>query len=139
MKTLFDPPDDAPVGWTLGPELASPGPGVPLTGPTPYDVPGVEMSHSGDPPTSAQAAAQHVASGRRDRHKALVLALVKMAPGLTACEVWAGAGVEIQTELREMQEVRRRLTDLLADGAVRQGPIRKCRVRKTRMVTWAAV
>jgi hypothetical protein len=96
------------------------------------------VAHTADPPTSAEAAARVTASGRRAAHARLVLALVRRHPGSTAVELWAAANAGEQADLGEMQEVRRRLTDLLHAGRVRQGDARACRVRKSKMVTWSA-
>lgn len=93
-------------------------------------------SHTYDPPTSSQALANHEANGKRKRHANLVLWLVLTNPGQTAVELWELAPKDIQDELAEMQEVRRRLTDLQHAGLVRQSVARRCRVRGTSQVTW---
>lgn len=93
-------------------------------------------THRHDPPTSGEALEQHEASGARERHCVIVLRLVRERPGSTACELWAGAAPRCQAELKEMQEVRRRLCDLTARSLVEQGEARPCRVRGTRQVTW---
>lgn len=88
------------------------------------------IAHAGDPSTSAEAADAVTASGKRQRNAERVLALVVKFPGMTAAELHA-----LQGEF-ELQEVRRRCTDLLHAGRVVQGAARPCRVRGTRMVTW---
>ena len=92
--------------------------------------------HTGDPATSAEAAEKVTSSGRRGAHCRMVLDMVRRRPGCTAVELWEGANDLEQLALVEMQEVRRRLTDLLADGHVVQGAARACSVRGTSMVTW---
>jgi hypothetical protein len=94
------------------------------------------MFHRDDPESSREAAERMINTGALARHKALVLGLVMASPGLTAIELWQGATVDQKRELKEPQEVRRRLTDLLATNDVAQGPQRTCRVRNTTMVTW---
>ncbi len=96
------------------------------------------MSHASDPPTSAEAARNHAESGRRDAHAALVLDLVRRHPGSTAVELWGLATDAERGQLVEMQEIRRRCTDLLARCLVRQGPARDCSVKGTSMVVWFA-
>ncbi len=96
-------------------------------------------SHSHDPITSHEAESRHTASGRRQRNADLVYDLATKHPASTAIELWDSAGAEIQSALKEPQEVRRRLTDLASVGRVQQGPPRVCRVRGTRQVTWSPV
>ncbi len=95
------------------------------------------IAHTGDPETSHEAADKHEQSGRRDAHCRVVLAMVRRHPGATACELWELS--DAKGELNEMQEVRRRLTDLLHRRAVRQGEARPCMVRGSKMVTWYAI
>lgn len=97
------------------------------------------IAHTGDPDTSHEAAARVTAVGTRSRHTALVLAMVKRHPWLTAAELWARATPTEAEELGELQECRRRLTDLEAKGLVFHSAPRLCSVRGTRMVTWRAV
>jgi hypothetical protein len=66
----------------------------------------------------------------------MVQSLVRAHPDLTAVELWQRASEEMKDELYEMQEVRRRLTDLLHAGRVRQGESRECTVKGSQMVTW---
>ena len=94
------------------------------------------VCHTNDPPTSREAAVSHASSGRRAKHAKLVLALVMAHPGRTAVELYHHATADVKAELKEMQEVRRRLTDLQAAGLVRQGGQRKCSVKKTTQVIW---
>lgn len=96
-------------------------------------------THTNDPETSHQADAHHRDSGKRDRHRVLVLGLVIRHPGKTACELWALATTEDQALLGEMQEVRRRLTDLLNACDVRRSekPV-TCSIKGTGQHTWTA-
>ena len=96
----------------------------------------VPTTHTPDPETSHQADANHRDSGKRDRHRVLVLGLVIRHPGKTACELWALATQEEKALLGEMQEVRRRLTDLHHLMDVRQTPARTCTVKGTTQTTW---
>jgi hypothetical protein len=98
-----------------------------------FDAP---IVHRTDPPTSDLAASEHTRSGKRGRHARLVLQLVRDLPGRTAIELWHEAGAAAQAELKEPQEVRRRLTDLLHIGLVQQSGQRKCRIRGNTMMTW---
>ncbi len=95
--------------------------------------------HADDPETSHAAAALMDRTGARQRHARMVLELVKQHPGMTAVELWEVAGESLQASLGEMQEVRRRLTDLKRNGHVRDGEARVCRVRGTKQMTWKAV
>lgn len=106
---------------------------------TVHAAPPNQISHNADPASSHIAAEGMTVSGKRQAHKRMVLDLCRRFPGSTAIELWGHASDADKNELREPQEVRRRLTDLLSDGAVRQGPIRSCGVRKTKMVTWEAI
>lgn len=98
------------------------------------DMPAI--AHTGDPATSHAAAEAVTESGRRDRHCAIVLGLVRRYPGRTAVELWRLCADDERAALVEMQSVRRRLTDLHHRGLVRQGSERACTVRGSRMVTW---
>jgi hypothetical protein len=66
----------------------------------------------------------------------LVLGLVIRHPAKTACELWALATAEEKALLGEMQEIRRRLTDLHHMEDVRQTPARTCTVKGTTQTTW---
>ena len=87
-----------------------------------YDPPAF---HTTDPATSREALDAHESSGRRERHKAIVLDLVRQYPLRTAIELWAAASECEQAALKEPQEVRRRLFDLHQTGRVHQRPARK--------------
>lgn len=96
-------------------------------------MPSNPLWHSDDPASSVAAAGGITASGARNRHAAIVYALVAQSPGCTAVEL-----LKRQTgdgRLSEYQ-IRRRLTDLQHSGCIRRGPLRKCRVRSTDMLTW---
>ena len=99
----------------------------------------VPTTHTHDPATSHQADKEHRASGKRDRHRVLVLGLVIRHPDCTACELWQLATPEEKTLLGEMQEVRRRLTDLLHMMDVKQTASRTCTVKGTTQTTWDVV
>lgn len=94
------------------------------------------LAHANDPPTSHEAARNHVRSGNWKRNADLVLDLVRARPGLTGIELWQAAGPELQATLKEPQEVRRRLNDLLKAEKVSQTEARLCIVRGTKQVTW---
>jgi hypothetical protein len=97
------------------------------------------MAHNNDPATSHEAAQKHVRSGKRGAHCEIVLGLVQRHPGSTAVELFYLADVAERVQLKEPQEVRRRLTDLCHTGKVKQGEHRLCRRRNTKMVTWEVV
>lgn len=107
-----------------------------MTQPTMFDAADNPIAHANDPATSHAAADAVTRSGRRDRHCQLVLDLVRRHPGRTAVELWSMADLDAREELAELQEVRRRLTDLAATGRVVRGPSRNCGVRGSLMVTW---
>lgn len=89
--------------------------------------------HTNDPASSREAADLVAATGTQERHARRVLELVRANPDLTAVELMAAqAGPGALDEY----PIRRRLSDLLKDGAVEQGAPRPCRVRGTKMVTW---
>lgn len=103
-----------------------------------FDFAARSMSHANDPETSRIAAEQHVRSGKRAHHAAIVLALVQRHPGSTAIELWDHATDAERATLKEAQEIRRRLCNLETDGAVRKGVSRACTVRGSKQVTWEA-
>lgn len=95
------------------------------------------LSHADDPATSKAAAKEHADSCRLKRNAGLVLEMVRRSPGATAAELWEyTANVWEREQLKELQEVRRRLTDLQAMGRVVAGEERACKVRGTMMMTW---
>ena len=97
------------------------------------------MSHASDPQTSKGAAEHHYLSGQRAKNATLVLRLLERHPDLTAVELWEAACQAEQLQLKEMQEIRRRLTELAWDKMAAPGDARICRVRGTRQATWSAV
>lgn len=101
-----------------------------------FDLPDPPAAHNVDPDTSREALDAHENSGARARNQRLVLFLVKDHPSLTAVELWNVASDSIKVELKEMQEVRRRLCDLESKGLVQKGKPRKCGVRGTTQSTW---
>lgn len=87
------------------------------------------MVHRADPSTSHVAALEHTQSGARDLHCEVVLRLVAANAGKTASELAAMAPYDLQ-------EVRRRLTDLKHIGDVRNGAPRRAHGRAKAEVTW---
>lgn len=94
------------------------------------------LSHSHDPTSSADAIASHAQRGRLTGNKILVLELVRRHPYSTANELWELATDGEKATLNEVQEVRRRLTDLFAAGLVKRTTPRLCTVKGNSMVTW---
>lgn len=94
------------------------------------------IAHVVDPSTSHQAARLMDSTGARGRHCREVLKLVKDNPGLTAGELWAACSAEQAEMLSELQEIRRRLTDLRHARQVKYGPKRECEQRRNPAVTW---
>lgn len=88
----------------------------------------IPISHTDDPSTSHESADTHTASGRREKHAAIVLDTVRRFPGFTAIELWDCCCSEEKQAMKEPQEVRRRLTDLLHSGKVVQGIAKVCSV-----------
>jgi hypothetical protein len=97
------------------------------------------IAHNHDPAPSHEAARRLVESGRRAAHQRIVLEMVRRCPRRTAIELWAAATPPERAELKEPQEVRRRMTDLKAAGLVREAGQRRCEVRGTTQTTWEAV
>jgi hypothetical protein len=102
------------------------------------NLPNPPAVHTTDPETSREALDTHESSGRRERHKMIVLDLVRQFPRRTAIELWELASECEKAALKEPQEIRRRLFDLHKTGQVHQRDARKCSVRGTRMMTWEA-
>lgn len=97
-------------------------------------------SHRDDPESSKAAAKQHAESGNCHRNADLVLAILRRIPGSTAVELWELCEQPERDALKEMQEVRRRLSDM-ADvkiGRVKVTGQRKCRFRGTLQSTYEA-
>ena len=94
------------------------------------------LSHTHDPASSKIAAREHVASGRANAHKEIVFAMVKAHPFSTANELWEAASQEQKDQLKELQEVRRRLTTLWSEGRIKRTEPRACKVNGHKMVTW---
>lgn len=92
-----------------------------------------------DPPTSKEALDDHERSGRRERNKVTVENLVRQFPLRTAIELWSLSSDDEQAQLKEPQEIRRRLFDLHKTGRVHQRPSRKCAIRGTKQITWEVV
>ena len=86
-----------------------------------------------DPPTSHEAASKVARSGAADAHKAMVMRIVHLHPGLTYREI-AGA-----LEWTDHVEVMRRLNDLERAARVRKGAARECSTNGNRMATWYEV
>ncbi len=94
------------------------------------------IARATDPESSHEAAAQHTASGARQRHAEIVLALVRRMPGSTFVELFSGATDEEKVILGNEVEVMRRLNDLGKSFAIKRGPSRECTVKHTKMTTW---
>jgi len=88
-----------------------------------------QLSHSDGPDTENEAIERHEASGRAAAHRQIVWCLVKQYVGSTSAELAE------HTHL-DKHEVRRRLTDLLNRGDIKQGDKRACRVAGTAAVVW---
>lgn len=91
-------------------------------------------SHHHDPATSKLAAKSH--SRQAQGNAAIVLELVRRFPGKTAAELFAVAGDADRATLRELHEVRHRLSDLRRKGLVVAAGARACEVRGNASVTW---
>lgn len=104
-----------------------------------FTLPNPPAHHTADPETSREALDAHESTGRRERHKAIVLELVRRHPLRTAIELWEAAGPDERVALGDFYEVRRRLSDLLRTGKVHQRSSRPCLIKKTKMMTWEAV
>ena len=97
---------------------------------------GNPIVHTNDPATSRESAQRVERTGRRSRHVHIIVGLVTAHPGSTACELWEKAAPDTRRELKEMQEIRRRLTDAVEVELVVRGPARVCAVRGTKQSTW---
>jgi hypothetical protein len=100
------------------------------------------MSHTNDPASSREAAQKHAASGRHLSNIELVHRLVQRHPRKTACELWALATEAERGQLKEYQELRKRLSDLSGkpEPLVRRGKMRDCTVKPgSRQCEWEAV
>jgi len=86
-------------------------------------------THRNDPETSRDAERAHTESGAREIHMNIVHGIVRTRPGLTARELEKFAPFDLQ-------EVRRRLTDLKAIGKVRMGEARRIEGRSRAERTW---
>lgn len=93
-----------------------------------FDLP-PPASHNVDPWTSHAAEREHTNTGVRGAHCAAVLELVIRNPGFTASELEEVAPFDLQ-------EVRRRLTDLKHADKVCQGEARKALGRRKAETTW---
>ena len=86
-------------------------------------------THTSDPTTSHDAEREHTRSGARGRHCRIVLDLVERFPMETASELELLAPFDLQ-------EVRRRLTDLKHAGYVVQDLPRLADGRRKAETTW---
>lgn len=82
-----------------------------------------------DPSTSHQAAFDVESTGSAESQRARCLEIVRKNPGLTAPEIAELAHVDRYV-------ASRRLPDLRELGHVRNGPVRRCRIKGTSMLTW---
>jgi transcription initiation factor IIE alpha subunit len=88
-----------------------------------------QLYHRDDPSSSREAIERHDGNGRRATNKKLVLAAVEAKPEQTSREY-------SEAMYLDRHEVRRRLTDLLNEGLVRQGEARKCKFGRGKALTW---
>jgi hypothetical protein len=104
--------------------------------PTLFDLP--PNVRNGNPATSSIAARRIAKSGKRVKNAAIVERLVVRSPGLTAHELWYSATPEEQADLREVETVKKRLSDLASAGValIVRGQPRECSIRQTMMTTW---
>ena len=93
-----------------------------------FDVP---LSHTHGPQSSHDAEARHRKSGRMESNANFVFEIVRCWPDRTSRELFMSYGCKL-----ELVELRRRLTELMNNGRISQGPQRKCTVAKTLAVTW---
>lgn len=98
--------------------------------------------HRNDPSPSLEAAQRITRSGIRQRNADIVLSILRRAHrnrlDCTACEIWGLlATPQERQQLVELQEVRRRLTDLQHDGKVIATGERIGRVRSSKQTTWS--
>lgn len=95
------------------------------------DFDAVPQTHSRDPQSSHDAETRMRKSGKMKRHAEHVLELVREWPNFTSREL-----SETRQCRLDLVEVRRRLTSLMNDGRIEQGPQRTCTVARTRAVVW---
>ncbi len=85
-----------------------------------------------DPLSSHLAAAELIASGRRDSQKREILEwLRRQSQPVTSMEAAHAMGLDRYI-------VARRLPDLAHDGLVERGPMRECAVSLRQAITWRA-
>jgi len=94
---------------------------------TQVDLP---LWHANDPPTSAEAVAQHRDAIRGNR--LIVMNALLANRGCTSAEL----AKYVAKDDIDLTECRRRLTDLKNMGKAHQDKPRQCTVKHTRMVTW---
>ncbi len=92
-----------------------------------FDTPPSPRARATDNLTSHLAA--NKARGRAARQRETILAWVTAHPGRTAAEI--AKGVEM-----ERHAPSRRLPELRELGLVVNGPVRECRVMKSKAMTW---
>ena len=100
---------------------------------------GKPLAHTDGPTTSHEAIERHTESGKRETHCDAVETLVASFSGRTSRELACVWPSHSTAEDIDLTELRRRLTDLLNQGRVKQGEPRKCRVAGTQAVTWEVV
>ncbi len=74
--------------------------------------------------------------GKLYTNAAMVLRLVQLHPNCTANEIWSQCSDGVRVDLKEPQEIRRRLNDLKRRRLVKRVNHRKCNVKGTLMGTW---
>ncbi len=103
------------------------------------------LVHRDDPASSRIAAERHVESGKSQRHRDLILAVLQRQARIGG-EPLTGAEIAVSIDWGEpldvhkhAQEVRRRLTELQRDGlAISSGDkCRKCEVLFSKAMVWS--
>ncbi len=85
--------------------------------------------HAHDPSTSFEAIETFRSSGRLGLHHRIVLDGVRHCPGGTHSEIAEGTCLD-------WLQVARRLPELERRRLVKKGPVRLCRIKDSRCVTW---
>lgn len=90
---------------------------------------GYQQPHAAntDPETSHEAAINMEVSGKLNRHCEIVLGIIRRQSG-TYPELWEAATPAEKAELRRIDCLQRRLSDLLHEGRIRRLPKRKCTI-----------
>jgi len=89
--------------------------------------------------TSTLAHERHEANGNAAKHRDVVKNLVANNPGSTAVELYMSQQHLSDDRYLTRHEISRRLPELRADGLVRNGDRRKCRIKCNLQMTWLPV